>query len=81
VPVAQIGGGVGRCSEFERDFMPAKASVQERWKQIDRAFWRDEELSAVSLYIGRRFGRPMVAHLVREKTLDRRAGTIGCAEG
>ena len=50
VPVAQIGGSVGRCSEFDRDFMPAKASVKERWKRIDRAFQRGEELPAVSLY-------------------------------
>jgi hypothetical protein len=50
VPVRQIGGSVGRCSEFDRDFMPAKASVEERWKRIDRAFHRGEELPAVSLY-------------------------------
>jgi hypothetical protein len=50
VPVAQIGGRVGRCSEFDRDFMPAKASVEERWKRIDRAFHRGEELPPVSLY-------------------------------
>jgi hypothetical protein len=50
VPVAQIGGSVGRCSEFDRDFMPVKASVEERWKRIDRAFWRGEELPPVSLY-------------------------------
>jgi hypothetical protein len=50
VPVEQIGGSVGRCSDFDRDFMPAKASVQERWKRIDRAFHRGEELPAVSLY-------------------------------
>ena len=50
VPIAQIGGSVGRCSEFDRDFMPAKASVKERWKRIDRAFQRGEELPAVSLY-------------------------------
>ena len=30
VPVAQIGGSVGRCSEFDRDFMPARASVKVR---------------------------------------------------
>src|SRR3712207_5637126 len=34
VPVAQIGGSVGRCSEFDRDFMPARASMEERWKRI-----------------------------------------------
>jgi hypothetical protein len=50
VPVWQIGGSVGRCSEFDRDFMPAKASVGERWKRIDRAFHRGEELPPVSLY-------------------------------
>jgi hypothetical protein len=50
VPVAQIGGSVGRCSEFDRDFMPAKAGVKERWKRIDRAFHRGEELPPVRLY-------------------------------
>jgi hypothetical protein len=38
VLVRQIGGSAGRCSEFEIDSMPARASVGERWKQIDRAF-------------------------------------------
>jgi hypothetical protein len=50
VPVAQIGGSVGRCSEFDRGFMPAKASVKERWKRIDRAFHRGEDLPPVELY-------------------------------
>jgi hypothetical protein len=50
VPVAQIGGSVGRCSEFDRDFMPARASMEERWKRIDRAYHRGEELPPVSLY-------------------------------
>ncbi len=30
--------------------MPAKASVEERWKRLDRAFHRGEELPPVSLY-------------------------------
>jgi hypothetical protein len=50
VPVDQIGGSVGRCSEFDGDFMPATASVEERWKRIDRAFHRGELLPPVSLY-------------------------------
>jgi hypothetical protein len=50
VPVGQIGGSLGRCSEFDQDFMPVKASVKERWKRIDRAFHRGEELPPVSLY-------------------------------
>jgi hypothetical protein len=56
VPVAQIGGSVGRCSEFDRGFMPARASVGERWKRIDRAFRRGEELPPVNLYKTRREG-------------------------
>ena len=50
VPVGQIGGSIGRCSEFDRDFMPTKASVAEKWKRIDQAFHRGEELAPVSLY-------------------------------
>jgi hypothetical protein len=50
VPVAQIGGSVGRCYEFDRDFMPARASIEERWKRVDRAFHKGEELPPVSLY-------------------------------
>ena len=30
--------------------MPAKASAEDRWKRIDRAFHRGEELPPVSLY-------------------------------
>ena len=50
VLVSQIGGSVGRCSEFDEDFMPLKASAEERWKRIDRAFHRGEVLPPVSLY-------------------------------
>jgi hypothetical protein len=50
VPVSQIGGSVGRCAEFDGDFMPTRASAQERWKRIDRAFHRGEVLPPVSLY-------------------------------
>lgn len=50
VPVAQIGGSLGRCSEFDRDFMPARASARERWKRADQTFSRGEKLPLVSLY-------------------------------
>ena len=50
VLVRQIGGSVGRCSGFDRDFMPTKASSEERWKRIDRTFHRGEKLPPVSLY-------------------------------
>lgn len=48
--MGQIGGSVRRCSEFDRDFLPAKANVKEKWKCIDRAFYRGEKLPPVSLY-------------------------------
>jgi hypothetical protein len=49
---SQIGGSVGRCSEFDGDFMPAKASVKERWKRIDRAFHRGETKEGKTLLRG-----------------------------
>jgi hypothetical protein len=50
VRVEQIAGSVGRSSEFDPVFLPTKASAGERWKRIDRAFHRGEELPPVSLY-------------------------------
>jgi hypothetical protein len=49
VPPGRIVGSVGRCEEFDGDFLPTKASVGERWKKIDLAFHRGEELPPVSL--------------------------------
>ena len=46
----QIVGSAGRCSDFDRDFLPIKTSVGPRWKRIDLAFHRGEELPPVSLY-------------------------------
>jgi len=50
VPAERIAGSVGRCSEFDRAFLPIKASTEERWKRIDRVFHRAEQLPPVSLY-------------------------------
>ena len=50
VPVRRIVGSIGRSSEFDREFMPARASAEERWKRADRAFHRGEALSPVTLY-------------------------------
>ena len=50
VPVAQIGGSVGRCSEFDGEFLPASASVKDWWQCLDRAFYWGEELPPVRLY-------------------------------
>jgi hypothetical protein len=50
VPVERIVGSVGCYRDFDHTFLPAKASVGERWKHIDRAFHRGEDLPPVVLY-------------------------------
>ena len=50
VEVEQIVGSVGRWKDFDRSFLPARASVGHRWKRIDRAFQRGEDLPPVELY-------------------------------
>jgi hypothetical protein len=50
VGVEEIIGSVGRWRDFDRSFLPARASMGERWKRIDRAFQRGEDLPPVELY-------------------------------
>ena len=50
VGVDQIVGSVGRWGDFDRSFLPARTSVGQRWKRIDRAFQRSEDLPPVELY-------------------------------
>ena len=50
VEVEKIVGSVGRWDEFDRSFLPARASVGHKWKRIDRAFHRTEDLPPVELY-------------------------------
>jgi len=46
----KIVGSVGRRRDFDRCFMPLRAAAGERWKRVDLAFHRGEELPPVSLY-------------------------------
>ena len=50
VEVEKIVSSVWRWSDFDPSFLPARASVGERWKRIDRAFHRGEDLPPVELY-------------------------------
>jgi hypothetical protein len=50
VAVDEIVGSVGRWRDFDRSFLPARASVGHKWKRIDRAFQRGEDLPPVELY-------------------------------
>src|SRR3712207_9099193 len=47
VEVDEIVGSVGRWRDFDRSFLPARASVGQRWKRIDRAFQRGEDLPQI----------------------------------
>jgi hypothetical protein len=50
VLVERIVGSVGRYEDFDPVFMPARASLRTRWKRVDRAFHRSEQLPPVRLY-------------------------------
>jgi hypothetical protein len=50
VPVAKIVGSVGRARDFDKAFLPTRASAANRWKRVDRAFYRAEELPPVRLF-------------------------------
>ena len=50
VEADQIVGSVGRWRDFDRSFLPARTSVGHKWKRIDRAFQRGEDLPPVELY-------------------------------
>src|SRR5215213_354559 len=50
VEVDGIVGSVGRWRDFDGSFLPARASMGDRWKRIDRAFQRGEDLPPVELY-------------------------------
>ena len=50
VPVERIVSSLGRYRDFDQTFLPAEASVEERWKRIDRAFHCGQELPLVVLY-------------------------------
>jgi hypothetical protein len=49
VRVEHIVGSVGRSSQFDGGFMPAKRSLEGRWKHVDRAFHGGIELQPVVL--------------------------------
>jgi hypothetical protein len=50
VDTDRIVGSVGRSKDFDRRFLPLRASTGERWKRVDVAFHRGEDLPPVTLY-------------------------------
>jgi hypothetical protein len=45
-----VVGSVGRCSQFDRAFLPTRASTESKWKRVDRIFHLAEEFPPVTLY-------------------------------
>ena len=50
VEVSRIVGSVGRHEDFDRGFMPMTKCLKSRWKRVNGAFHRWEELPPVRLY-------------------------------
>jgi hypothetical protein len=50
VPVEKIVGSVGRFRDFDRTYLPTRSSLQTRWKRVDRAYHRGQELPPVALF-------------------------------
>jgi len=50
VAVEKIVGSVGRSGDFDRAFMPARMSLEARWKRVDRAYHGGQDLPPVALF-------------------------------
>jgi hypothetical protein len=50
VAVEKIVGSVGRFRDFDRTFLPTRGSVEAKWKRIDRAYHRGQDLPPVTLF-------------------------------
>lgn len=38
IPVADIVGTVSRVQDFDRDFLPKRSKIQQRWQQVEQSF-------------------------------------------
>ena len=50
VAVEKIVGSVGRFGDFDRNFLPIGGSLETRWKSVDRAYHRGQDLPPVALF-------------------------------
>jgi len=50
VRVDQIAGSLNRYQEFDRAFLPVEEQTASRWRNIDRAFYKEVSLPPVVLY-------------------------------
>jgi hypothetical protein len=50
VAVEKIVGSVGRSRDFDRNFLPTHGSLETKWKRVDRAYHRGQDLPPVALF-------------------------------
>ena len=49
ISVAAIVGTVSRIEDFDRDFLPKRSKIQERWRQVEQSF-PDSDFPPISVY-------------------------------
>jgi|DewCreStandDraft_1066081.scaffolds.fasta_scaffold01677_15 hypothetical protein len=50
IPIDQIVGSVGRYRDFTREFLPRRGANRERWKQLDVAINRLQDIPPIEVY-------------------------------
>jgi nucleotide-binding universal stress UspA family protein len=82
IPLDAIVGSVGRYDDFNRDFLPKKDNIQERWAQVKAAILNMTGMTPISVYqigegyfvrdgnhrvsVARQLGTPTISALVTE---------------
>jgi hypothetical protein len=49
IPVAAIVGTVSRVDDFDRDFLPKRSKIQERWRQVEQSY-PESDFPPISVY-------------------------------
>lgn len=49
IPVDKIVGTVSRVDDFDRDFLPKRSKIQERWQQVEES-WPDGDFPPIVVY-------------------------------
>jgi uncharacterized ParB-like nuclease family protein len=49
IPVDKIVGTVSRVNDFDRDFLPKRSKIQERWQQVEES-WPDGDFPPIVVY-------------------------------
>jgi hypothetical protein len=49
IPVAAVVGTVSRVEDFDRDFLPKRSKIQERWRQVEQSY-PESDFPPISVY-------------------------------